>query len=217
MIPFDDAHRAVHYPPDRRFRIWIRPSALALLSAIVIIPLILAWIERALFGLPQIVSPSSLEATATAPPGFPSWVRWSHFFNMLFLFMLMRSGLSILIEHPRLYLNDHCLPGTEWLRLTPLKVPPNELWTSKQDARYISPLVATPGYRHTVGLGRAWHFITVYGFVLTGVFFVCAALTSGHWHRLVPTSVTAFTGAWNVFVHYANFHLPTEPNGFFCL
>ena len=26
MIPFDAAHKAVHYPPDRRFRIWIRPS-----------------------------------------------------------------------------------------------------------------------------------------------------------------------------------------------
>ena len=28
MISFDAAHRAVHYPPDRRFRIWIRPSIL---------------------------------------------------------------------------------------------------------------------------------------------------------------------------------------------
>jgi hypothetical protein len=28
MVRFDDAHKAVHYPPDRRFRIWIRPSIL---------------------------------------------------------------------------------------------------------------------------------------------------------------------------------------------
>ena len=28
MITFDAAHEAVHYPPDRRFRIWIRPSIL---------------------------------------------------------------------------------------------------------------------------------------------------------------------------------------------
>jgi hypothetical protein len=26
MIQFDDAHKAVHYPPDRHFGIWIRPS-----------------------------------------------------------------------------------------------------------------------------------------------------------------------------------------------
>jgi len=28
MISFDAAHRAVHYPDDRRFRVWIRPSIL---------------------------------------------------------------------------------------------------------------------------------------------------------------------------------------------
>jgi len=26
MISFDAAHHAVHYPPDRRFRVWIKPS-----------------------------------------------------------------------------------------------------------------------------------------------------------------------------------------------
>src|SRR5690348_16096314 len=39
MIPLDEAHRSVHYPLDRRFRIWIRPSALALLAAIILVPL----------------------------------------------------------------------------------------------------------------------------------------------------------------------------------
>ena len=28
MISFDAEHRAVHYPADRRFRIWILPSIL---------------------------------------------------------------------------------------------------------------------------------------------------------------------------------------------
>ena len=28
MISFDAAHGAVHYPKDRRFRIWIRPYIL---------------------------------------------------------------------------------------------------------------------------------------------------------------------------------------------
>ena len=31
--------------------------------------------------------------------------------------MLIRSGLSILMDHPRLYFNNHCTPGTEWIRL----------------------------------------------------------------------------------------------------
>jgi methionine sulfoxide reductase catalytic subunit len=216
MIPFDDAHRAVHYPKDRRFRIWIRPSILILLIVLALVSLALAWVQHAFFGLPYIApSPASLEGAASGPHGFPVWIRWSHFFNLIFLFMLVRSGLSILMDHPRLYLNDDCTPGTEWIRFTPLTVPKDRLWTAKDDARYISPAVALPGYRHTVGIARSWHFINVYGFVLTGVFFVCGLLTSNQWQRLVPTSSAVFVEAWNTFVHYANFHLPPEPNGFY--
>lgn len=84
MIPFDAAHRAVHYPPDRRFRIWIRPSVIVILALIVLIPLILAWGQNLLFGLPHIpVMPEFNEGMASGPHGFPAWIRWSHFFNML--------------------------------------------------------------------------------------------------------------------------------------
>jgi thiosulfate reductase cytochrome b subunit len=127
----------------------------------------------------------------------------------------MRSGLSILMDHPRLYFNDGCAPGTEWIRFTPLKVPEDRIWTAKDDNRYISPIFALPGYRHTVGIARCWHFINVYGFVLTGVFFVSGLLTSEQWQRLVPTSWSVFVQAWNTFVHYANFQLPPEPDGFY--
>ncbi len=216
MIPFDDAHRAVHYPPDRRFRIWIRPSIVIFLIALALIPLTLAWIQHAFFGLPYIApSSASLEGSPSGPHGFPVWIRWGHFSNLIFLFMLMRSGLSILMDHPRLYWNDHCTPGTEWIRFTPLTVPKDRLWTAKDDARYISPAFALPGYRHTVGVARSWHFISVYGFVFTGLCFVCGLLTSNQWQRLVPTSTAVFVDAWNTFVHYANFHLPPEPNGFY--
>ncbi|HEY5380837.1 MAG TPA: molybdopterin-dependent oxidoreductase [Acidobacteriaceae bacterium] len=216
MIPFDAAHKAVHYPPDRRFRIWIRPSTLVLLLILVLTPLTLAWIQHAVFGLPHLApTTASIEGTASGPHGFPFWIRWSHFANFFFLCMLIRSGLSILMDHPRLYWNDHCTPGTEWIRFTPLRVPTDRLWTAKDDARYLSPMVSTPGYRHTVGIARSWHFITVYGFVLTGVFFVIGLLTSTQWQRLIPTSTGVFVQAWNTFVLYANFHLPPEPNGFY--
>ena len=45
MIPFDAAHAAVHYPLDRRFRIWIRPRVLSLAALLVLLPLLAAWIE----------------------------------------------------------------------------------------------------------------------------------------------------------------------------
>jgi methionine sulfoxide reductase catalytic subunit len=69
-------------------------------------------------------------------------VRYCYFFNFLFLMMLIRSGLSILVDHPRLYFNNGYTSGTEWIRFTPLKVPRDRIWTAKDDARYIAPLVA---------------------------------------------------------------------------
>ena len=216
MISFDAAHKAVHYPEDRRFRIWISARTLLIAAVLIIVPLALAWMQHAIVGLPHIApSPASAEGTPSGPHGFPFWVRWSHFFNLFFLFMLIRSGFSILMDHPRLYWNDHCTPGTEWIRFTPLRVPKDRIWTAKDDARYLSPIVSTPGYRHTVGIARSWHFITVYGFVLTGVFFVIGLLTSIQWERLVPSSSGVFVQAWSTFVHYANFHFPPEPNGFY--
>jgi len=40
MIAFDAAHAAVHYPPDRRFHIWIRPSILIALALILALPVL---------------------------------------------------------------------------------------------------------------------------------------------------------------------------------
>ena len=216
MINFDAAHKAVHYPPDRRFRIRLRPSVVGAVLVLVGLPVLIAWGQAAVFGLPYIqpVLPYS-QSSATGPHGFPVWVRYCHFFNFLFLTMLIRSGLSILMDHPRLYFNNHCTPGTEWIRLSPLTVPKDRLWTAKDDARYISPVAALPGYRHTIGVARSWHFLNVYGFIITGLIFVGLLFSTTQWQRLVPTSGTVFVQAWSTFVHYANFHFPPEPNGYY--
>jgi methionine sulfoxide reductase catalytic subunit len=129
--------------------------------------------------------------------------------------MLIRSGLSILADHPRLYFNNDCTPGSEWIRLTPIQVPTDRLWTAKDDNRYISPIVATPGYRHTVGVARSWHFLDVYGFVFTGILFVVMLFDTEQWRRLVPRSTLVFQQAWSTWVHYATFRLPPEFNGYY--
>ena len=216
MISFDAPHQAVHDPPDRRFRIRLKPSVVGVVLVFAAVPVLLAWVQAAVFGLPYIqpVLPYS-ESAATGPHGFPVWVRYCHFFNFLFLTMLIRSGLSILMDHPRLYFNNHCTPGTEWIRLSPLSVPKDRIWTAKDDARYISPLAALPGYRHTIGIARSWHFLNVYGFIITGLIFVSLLFSTTQWRRLVPTSETVFVQAWSTFVHYANFHFPPEPNGYY--
>src|ERR1039457_6791675 len=216
MISFDAAHAAVHYPPDRRIRIWIRPSILITAALVVLLPVLSAWLEVLLVWLPHIPPvPQVYPNNFAGPQGFPLWVRYCHFFNFLFVTMLIRSGLSILVDHPRLYFNNHCTPGSEWIRLTPITVPKDRVWTAKDDARYVSPLVATPGYRHTIGLARCWHFLNVYGFIITGFFFVIMLFDTEQWRRLVPQSPLVLLQAWNTWVHYATFHLPSEFNGYY--
>ena len=149
------------------------------------------------------------------PHGFPAWLRITHYVNFFFIILLIRSGLQILMEHPRLYWNVHCTPNTEWLRLTPIEVPTDRVWTAKDDARYLSPWIGLPGYRHTVGIARHWHFLSVLFWVGNGLIFAVLLFGTGQWRRLVPTSWSVVPDAWAVFVHYATFHLPPEPNGFY--
>ncbi|MFZ0033312.1 MAG: molybdopterin-dependent oxidoreductase, partial [Candidatus Cybelea sp.] len=102
-----------------------------------------------------------------------------------------------------------------WIRFTPIDVPKDRVWTAKDDARYISPVIALPGYKHTPGMGRSWHFVTDYGFILIGAIYIAMLLISGQWPRLIPTSWAIVPYAWQTFVHYATFHFPAEPDGYY--
>ena len=206
----------MHFPKDRRFCIWIRPSILIGIAVAVLAAVLASWIEFAVAGLPHVPPvPQIYPNNFAGPHGFPLWVRYCHFFNFLFVMLLIRSGLSILVDHPRLYFNDDCTPGSEWIRFTPLKVPRDRIWTAKDDARYLSPIISTPGYRHTIGIARVWHFINVHGFIVTGIVFAIMLFDTEQWRRIVPTSPLVLLQAWNTFVNYATFHLPAEPNGFY--
>jgi len=122
MIPFDAEHMAVNFPADRRVRLWIRPSILIEAGAVLAAFLVAAWIEIAVDGLPYIPPVPQIDPNNFAGPhGFPWWVRYCHFFNLLFVTMLIRSGLSILADHARLYFNDDCTPDSEWIRFTPIR------------------------------------------------------------------------------------------------
>src|SRR5262249_14868373 len=49
--------------------------------------------------------------------GFPVWLRILHFLNLLFIAFIIRAGIQILADHPRLELDAGSTPGREWLRL----------------------------------------------------------------------------------------------------
>jgi methionine sulfoxide reductase catalytic subunit len=192
----------------------IQSKTLLVFASPLLLAVAAAYFQWAVFGLPAI-PPGAQPPAAGQPQGFPGWLRITHFVNFLLLTLLIRSGLQILMDHPRLYWNLHCTPGSEWLRFTPVVVPRDKVWTAKQDARYLSPWLGLPGGRHTVGMARHWHFLSVLFWVGNGIAFVVLLLSGNQWRRLVPTSWKIIPDAWDIFVWYTTFHMPQEPNGFF--
>jgi sulfoxide reductase catalytic subunit YedY len=82
--------------------------------------------------------------------GFPLRLRVSHYIKLLFIGLLIRSGIQILGAHPRLYWNDGCDPGTEWMKFTMRKVPEHELYTSMKDNLSFSAYPFGRGVAHQV-------------------------------------------------------------------
>jgi len=193
----------------------IKPLALVIVVILLLLTVGAAWCQFIALGLPMDPSANLPALSPSDPKGFPLWLSLSHWVNFFFLIMIIRSGLSILADHPRLYWNRGCSPNSEWLRFTPVKVPDDRVYTAKEDGRYLNPIVGLPGYRHSVGIARAWHFITVPFFLLNGVVFILLLFFTNQWKRLVPVSWQILPDSWNVFVHYATFHMPVEPNGFY--
>ncbi len=139
--------------------------------------------------------------------GFPAWLRVSHFINLLFIGLLIRSGLQILGAHPRLYWNDGCKPESAWLNLTRRKIPKDKLYTSMDDEVPVSPVLALPG-KDNLGLGRHWHFFSVIFWVLNGLIYIILLFTTGEWVRLIPTSWDIVPRAWDTLLTYLTFHIP---------
>jgi methionine sulfoxide reductase catalytic subunit len=144
---------------------------------------------------------------------FPLWLRAAHFLNFLFLSILVRSGLEILSAHPRLYWNDDCTPGSEWLKLTKKQRPTNRLWTASDEESSFPSIIALPGHEN-LGLGRHWHFLADCGWLLTGLVYVMMLFASPEWRRLIPTSWQIFPAAWHTLLDYLHFHILEMPGGY---
>lgn len=56
-------------------------------------------VDRFIARYPGTVVPAS----ARAHPGLPVWVNVTHFLNLLLMVFIIRSGIQILADHPRLY------------------------------------------------------------------------------------------------------------------
>jgi thiosulfate reductase cytochrome b subunit len=162
-------------------------------------------VERFMVRYPGTIETASDEAN----PGFPIWVDVQHFFNLFLMIFIIRSGLQILSDHPRLYWTRHSTPGKDWFRIQK-PVPSDPLWTAKQDSISLPRHFDLPGIRHSIGLARWWHLGTNCLWILNGLMFYILLFTTSQWRRVVPTSWAVFPNALSVLIQYLSLHWPTE-------
>ncbi len=140
--------------------------------------------------------------------GFPLWLRLQHFLNLFFMAFIIRAGIQILADHPRLYWDRDCTPDSEWFRFQ--KPVPEGVWTSKDDSVTIPKWLGIPGIRHTIGLARWWHFSVNLLWVVNGVVFYGLLFATDQWHRVVPTTWTVFPNALSMVILYWSLHFPLD-------
>lgn len=140
---------------------------------------------------------------------FLAWLRITHFINFIMMGFLIRSGWEVIASHPRLYWNNHCTPGSEWLKFTKDKVStvPGE-FTARDDQRNLHPLISLPG-RGQIGLGRAWHALVTAIWLINGFVYVALLFGTGQWRRIVPTSWSIFPEAWESAKIYMGLQIPS--------
>lgn len=143
-----------------------------------------------------------------APVGLPAWLAWQHFFNLFLMMFMIRAGIQILVDHPRLYWTRNSTPGREWFRVSK-PVPEDPMWTAKEDSVGLPRQLGLPGIRHSIGLARWWHLGVDTLWLLNGVIFYILLFATGQWRRIVPTSWDVFPGALTVMIQYLSLDWPT--------
>jgi thiosulfate reductase cytochrome b subunit len=83
-----------------------------------------------------------------------------------------------------------------------------KVWTAKEDSVALPKHLGIPGFRHSVGLARWWHFSFDLLWLINGVVFYVLLFTSDQWKRLVPTSLDVFPNALSTALQYLSLDLP---------
>lgn len=118
-------------------------------------------------------------------------------------------GVTILADHPRLYLTRHCTPGKDWFRIQK-PIPTDPLYTAKQDSITLPDGVGLPGRRHSIGLARWWHLGVDTLWLLNGIVFIILIFATGQWMRLIPMSWDVIPHSISVALQYLSLSWPTD-------
>ena len=186
--------------------LWVIPVIVVLL----ILSIAVAQQLRTIPAVQEFISRYPGDTSArTVTTGFPLWLRVQHFLNLFFMMFIIRAGIQILADHPRLYLRRDSTPGSDWFRFQE-DVPMDRVWTSKDDSVTIPKWLGIPGIRHSVGLARWWHFSFDLLWVINGVIFYVLLFTTDQWQRLVPTGWSVFPNALSTLLQYLSLQFPVE-------
>jgi sulfoxide reductase catalytic subunit YedY len=216
----DDRIRLNHWMPPQqgifpRIRIgscwintlWALPIGAAALLCLVAL-------AQSLRELPSVTTfiqnhPGIAQSAPSVDSGFPWWLQIQHFLNMFFMLFIMRAGLQILADHPRLYWSRDCTPGSDWFRFQ-LPVPKGRIWTAKDDSVTLPTWLGIPGLWHTLGLSRWWHFSVNLLWLINGIAFYALLFSTDQWRRLVPLTWEVFPAALSTAIQYASLNFPVD-------
>jgi DMSO/TMAO reductase YedYZ molybdopterin-dependent catalytic subunit/thiosulfate reductase cytochrome b subunit len=199
-------------PKTRIGRRWI--NVLGLLPLVFVFLIIAVAVAQALREIPAVQTfvvryPGIPLSAVAVTSGFPAWLRLLHFLNLLFMTFIVRAGIQILADHPRLYWKRDCTPGTEWFRFQK-EVPTDRIWTAKDDSVTLPAWLGIPGIRHSIGLARWWHFSITLLWMINGIVFLVLLFMTDQWLRLVPTTWEVFPNAASTALQYLSLAFPTE-------
>lgn len=143
------------------------------------------------------------------PQGFPWWLRWQHWLNVIFLVPIVRAGLQVWAGRPRAYWSKAASPGRDWLRIQ-RAYPATGGWSMRDDAVQIHRQIGIPGGARGAGVGRLWHLSMAVLWVGNGILFYVLLFATGQWQRTVPTSWDVFPNALSAIVQYASWDFPAQ-------
>jgi len=204
--------RAGVIPRIRIGRRWVNVLwALPLIFVLLVIGVAVAQQLREIPAVQQFLVryPGIPASAVTVASGFPAWLRLLHFLNLFFMAFIIRAGIQILADHPRLYWRRDCTPGTEWFRFQKA-VPTDRIWTAKDDSVTLPGWLGIPGIRHSIGLARWWHFSITLLWMINGIVFYVLLFATGQWLRLVPTTWEVFPNAASTALQYLSLTFPAD-------
>lgn len=196
----------------RRVRDLLVPAFFVIVIGGIVTILVASWLYQLPAAQPFFAAYPGVPRNSAVQPGYSLLVRITHLLVFFYLLFLVRSGINILMDHPRLYGTIHCTPGKEWIRWRG-DVPRDRVWTAKDDSVTVPRWLGLPGGRHTIGIARHWHFLFDILFILTGAAFIILQFALGEWLRLVPTSWAVFPEMVTCLLQYASLHDPAKIYG----